>query len=200
MAIQRIRIDQQRAEIGVRTTPAKLNIKMPRGQVNIDNQTPEMRVDKQMPRFKVDRQKLNSEIGLSGPLTLAKDFRNKGKQTALRAAGAAKNDGNFLANYKIPGDKVPRLAKNKEMERLGTKDFNVGLMPSSPPELSWDKGFMRINWSNHSVVIDYSGDYKPDISVDQMYSVEVFLRTKPYIRVMVEEAVSSTGNYIDQAI
>ena len=200
MAIQRIRIDQQRAEIGVRTTPAKLNIKMPRGQVSIDSETPKMSIDDKMPTFKVDRQKLNSEIGLSGPLTLAKDFRNKGKQTALRAAGAAKNDGNFLANYKIPGDKVPRLAKNKEMERLGTKDFNVGLMPSSPPELSWDKGFMRINWSNHSVVIDYSGDYKPDISVDQTYSVEVFLRTKPYIRVMVEEAVSSTGNYIDQAI
>ena len=200
MAIQQIRIVQQRAEIGVRTTPAKLNIQMPRGQININNQTPQMSIDEKMPTFKVDRQKLNSEIGLAGPLTLAKDFRNKGKQTALRAAAAAKNDGNLLANHKIPGDKVPRVARNRAMERLGTKDFNVGLMPQSPPEVSWDKGYMRINWSSHSVVIDYSGDYKPDISVDQKYSVEVFLRTKPYIRVMVEEAVSSTGKYIDQAI
>ncbi|MCL2627844.1 MAG: DUF6470 family protein [Oscillospiraceae bacterium] len=201
MAIYRLNIDQQLAEIGVRTTPAKLNISMPKGQMTINTERPQMQIDKKAPTFKLNRQKLNNETGLKGPLELAKTFRNKGKQTALRAAGAAKNDGNFLANHKVKGDKVPRLAKNKTMERLGPKEFNVGLMPeSSPPEITWDKGYMRINWSKHSIVIDYTGEYMPDMTVDPRYSVEVFLRTEPYFRVMVEEAVSSTGRYVDHAV
>ena len=200
MGIQQIRIDQQRAEIGVRTTPAKLSITMPRGQVNINNERTQMQIDKKMPTFKVNKQKQNNESGLKGPLELAKTFRNDGRQTALRAAGAAKNDGNYLANHKIKGDKVPSLAKNKAMENLRVPDINVGLMPQSLPDITWDKGYVRVDWSDHSVIIDYSGDYKPDISVDQKYSVEVFLRTKPYFRVMVEEAVSPTGKYVDHAV
>ena len=200
MAIQQIRIVQQRAEIGVRTTPAKLNIQMPRGQVNINNDRTQMQIDNKMPTFRVNKQKQNNESGLKSPLELAKTFRNEGKQGALRGAGKNKNDGNFLANYNIPGDKVPRLAKQKAMSRLQQPETNIGLMPQSLPEVTWDKGYVRIGWSDHSIVIDYSGDYRPNISLDEKYSVEVFLRTKPYIRVMVEEAAASTGKYVDHAV
>ena len=200
MAIQRINIDQQLAEIGVKTTPAKLNISMPRGTLTIKNERPEMKIERKAPSFTVNKRKQNNESGLKGPLELAKGFRNKGRQAALRAAGQAKNDGNYLANHKVKGDKVPTLAKNKQMSRLGPKEFNVGLMPQTPADISWEKGYMRINWSKHSVVIDYSGEYMPDMSVDPKYSVEVFLRKEPYFRVMVEEVMSSAGKYVDSAV
>lgn len=203
MGIRRINIDQQFAEIGVRTPPAKLNIRMPRGQLSIKNERPQMQIDRQKPSFNINLAKINSEMGLKAPLELAKNFRNDGKQAALKAAGQAKNDGNFLAQAgrNMPAEKVvPQLAKSKANARLGPKEYNIGLMPETPAEISWNKGYMRINWSRHSVVIDYSGDYKPDISVDPKYSVEVYLRKEPYFRVMVEEAVSSSSRYVNRAI
>ncbi|MCL2078468.1 MAG: DUF6470 family protein [Oscillospiraceae bacterium] len=200
MAIQRLNIDQQFAEIGVRTTPAKLNIKMPRGQLTIKTEAPQMKIERKAASFKINRQKQNNESGLKGPLELAKTFRNKGRQKALQGVGQNKDDGNFLANTAIKGDKIPKLAAGKAKARLGPREFNIGLMPQSSPEIQWDKGYMRINWSKHSVVIDYSGEYMPDLTVDPKYSVEVFLRTEPYFRVMVEEAVESTGKYVDSAI
>jgi len=204
MSLLRLNIDQQMAQIGVRNTPAKLNISMPKGQYDIKTEIPQMRIDSKLPSFKMNRQKINNESGLKAPLALARSFRDTGRQAALRGARQAKDDGNFLANHRIPGEKlVPMLAKNKAMAKLSkNKELNIGLMPAASPEVDWDKGHMRVNWSEHSVVIDFSGDYKPQISVEQEYSVEVFLRTKPYIRVSVEEALSSArpGRYIDRNI
>jgi len=172
-------------------------------QMNIRTETPQMRVDSQAPSFRVNRQKINNESGLKAPLELAKTFRNEGRQAALRGARQAKDDGNFIANPHIPGDKsIPRLARNKAMRRLEKPEVNIGLMPASSPEVTWDKGHMRINWSKHSVVIDWNGDYLPQLTVDPKYSVEVFLRTEPYFRVMVEEVLDPNrpGRYVDQAI
>jgi len=204
MSLLRLNIDQQFAEIGVRSTPAKLNISMPKGQYNIKNEIPQMRIESQAPSFKVNRQKINNESGLKAPLELAKTFRNSGRQAALRGARQAKDDGNFLANHRIPGEKVvPMLAKNKAMSKLSkNKELNIGLMPASSPEVNWDKGYMRVNWSNSNLIIDWSGEYMPQISVDREFSVEVFLRTKPYFRVTVEEASSPTrsGRYVDRSV
>ncbi|MDR2599760.1 MAG: DUF6470 family protein [Oscillospiraceae bacterium] len=201
MSLLKLNIDQQLAQIGVRTTSARLNISLPRKNISIKSERPKMSIDKKAPTFKVNRQKINNESGLKSTGELAKTFRNKGRQAALQAAATAKNDGNFLANPKLPADKaIPQLAKNKTMARLGTKEYNIGLMPQSSPEVTWDKGHMRINWSKHSVVIDFSGDYMPDMSVDPKHSVEVFLREQPYFRVMVEEMIPNAGRYIDHAI
>jgi hypothetical protein len=201
MSIQKLKIDQQIAEIGVRSTPARMNITLPRMQMKIHTEAPKMQIDKKAPTFKVNRQKISNESGLKAPLELAKTFRNKGNQGAMRGTRNAVDDGNFLSNPKVSGDKVPKLAAQKAMGALRKKDINIGLMPQGSPEVTWDKGYMRINWSKHSVVIDWDGEYMPQLTVDPRYSVEVFLRTEPYFRVMVEEAVDSArGRYVDRAI
>ena len=204
MSTLRIKIDQQAAEIGINNTPARMNISMPKVQMRVRTEAAQMDVDRQAPTFRVNRKKINNESGLKAPLALAKDFSNEGRRAALRGIGQNSKDGDFLANPDIPGEQaVPRLAKSKAMSRLAAKkEINIGLMPQSSPEIQWDKGHMRINWSRHSVVIDWEGDYLPEMTVDPRHSVEVFLRTQPYFRVMVEESLESgrPGKYIDSAV
>jgi len=202
MSLLRLNIDQRMAEIGVRSTPARLNINLPKPRMSIHTETSKLQVDSAAPSFRVNRQKINNESGMQSPLEFAKAFRNKGRSAALRGAGQNKDDGNFLANYKIPGDKIPRLAKNKAMSRLQQPDINIGLMPQSSPEVTWDKGHMRINWSKHSVVVDWDGDYMPQLTLEPKYSVEVFMRTEPYFRITVEELIDSSprGRYVDSAV
>jgi len=199
MSLLRLNINQQFAQIGVRSTPARMNISMPKGQMRITTETPQMNIDKKAPSFRINRKKINNESGLKGPLELAKTFRNKGRSNALQAAANYKNDGNFIANPHIPGDKsIPMLSKNKMKRALAQPEYNVGLMPASSPEITWDKGHMNVNWSRHSVRIDYVGDSLADISIDPKHSVEVYLRTRPSFRVTVEEI--QTDNIIGRFI
>jgi len=206
MSIVRINIDQRLAQIGINNAAgkARMQITMPKGQMSIRTETPKMELDNRMPTFRSPRQRISNESGLMSPLTFARDFRNKGKQAALRAAGEYKNDGNFIANHRIPGDKsIPLLAKNKMNALLGTRDFNVGLMPSSPPSLDWDKGHTRINWSGHSIEVNWTGDTMAKVSSEANYPVEVFLSRQPSFRIAsVEPNVTNRtyGRYIDRMI
>ena len=201
MSIKRLNIDQQLGAIGIKSTRAKMNISIPKSQISIKNERSQLQIDRKAPSFRVNQKKIRNEVGLKDPAEMSRIFRNKGRQAALRGARQNKDDGNFLANPKIPSDKsVPRLAKIKAMSRLQQPEVNVGLMPQSAPEVTWDKGYMRLNWSKHSVVIDWNGEYLPEMTVDPKYSVEVFMRTKPYFRVMVEEALDKPGRYVDRAI
>ena len=201
-SIHKISIDQQIAEIGVKSTPARLNISMPRMQMRITTEAPKMEIESQAPSFRINRKKINSESGLKGAVELSRDYRDQGRAGAMRGTRQAVSDGNFLGELRRPGDRVGQLARSKTMNRiLKNKEINIGLMPRSRPEVVWEKGQMSINWSKHSILIDWDGEYMPQLTIDPKYSVEVFMRTEPYFRVTVEEMAPSTiGRYVDQAI
>jgi hypothetical protein len=151
----------------------------------------------------MNRKKINSESGLKGPSDLTKGFSNDGKTGALRGTKTAGDEGDFLGNTKIRGDRISMLSRNKAMTAATKKkQLDLTLMPKSSPEVVWDKGSMRINWSKHSIMIDWDGEYMPQVTIDPKYSIEVFLRTEPYFRIMVEEYSdpSMPGRYVDQAI
>ena len=201
--LMRVKIDQQRAEIGINSSLGNMRIRKPQGQMSIRNQPTQLQIDKQAPTFRVNQQKIRNESGLKAPLELAKDFRNAGRQGALRGARQNANDGDFIANPNIPGDKsIPLLAKNKAMAEFRNREINIGLMPASPAEIDWTPGQINMNWSKHSLIVDYNSEFMPEVTLDPMYSVEVFLRTQPYIRVSVEPIITSgsPGRYIDQTI
>ena len=162
-----------------------------------------MEIETQAPSFRINRKKLNSEIGLKGPSELARNFRDQGRVGALRGSRQAVSDGNFLGETRRQGDRVGQLAKNKTMSAiLKKKEANIGLMPKERPEVVWDKGSLSINWSRHSVIIDWDGEYMPRLTVDPKHSIEVYLRKEPYFRVTVEEMTDPgrPGRYVDKAI
>ena len=201
--ISRISVDQQFAELGVKVTRGEMQIVTPRPKMTITSEAPEMQIESKAPSFKVNWKKINSEIGLKAPPELARNFRNAGRQGALRGTKVAVEDGNFLGDLKRPGPRVPELARTKAMEEVTKiRQSNVGLMPENKAEVEWDKGYIRVNWSKHSIVIDCEGDYMPQVEIDPPYSIEVFLRTKPYFKIVVEEGESPmrTGQRIDKTV
>jgi hypothetical protein len=115
--IQKIHIDHQLAEIGVRSTPARLNISLPRMQMRIRTESPQMEIDRQAPTFKVNRKQINSESGLKAPLELAQVYRDKGRTGALRGTKTAVNDGNFLGETRRRGDRVGSARAKQDNER-----------------------------------------------------------------------------------
>ena len=200
MTISRIRIDQQFAQVGVRGGPASMQMSQPNGQINIQQSAPELTVDTQIPTFRGNRQRVNNESGLMDPSTLARTFSSKGRQAALQAARTYAAEGDSIANHRIPGDKsIPAMVKNKMRQFFQKADYNVGLMPSSIPSLDWDKGYINVGFSKHSISIDRTGGaMAPQITANINFPVEVFLSRQPYIRVSVEHV--TIGRHIDRTV
>lgn len=200
--ISRVVIDQQLAEIGVKVTPAKMNITLPRQQMHISQENAQMKIEQQNPQFKFDRQKVMNESGLMSPEAFTSDYANEGKAAALRGAAKITQEGDQLGNAARKGNRVVQIARQNSRSSA-QKDINIGLMPKSSPDIQWSPGSMNINWSGHSLKIEWEGEVQPELTVDPRYSVEVFLRTKPYFRVSVEEndfSLRSTGRHVDELL
>jgi hypothetical protein len=201
--IQQLIIDQKLAEIGVKATPAKMKISMPRMQMKITTENPHMKIESKAPTFRMNRKKINSESGLKSPLELVKVFRNEGISGALRGAKTAGEEGDFIGDLRIRGNRIAKISRNKSLaSATRKKQLDLRLMPQSSPEVNWDKGYLHIDWSKHSIKIDWDGEYMPQLTVDPRYSIEVFLRTEPYFKISVEDRINSDspGRYIDQEI
>jgi len=196
-------IDQQLAELGLKVTPAKMKIDFPRMQMKITSEHAKMEIDSKAPSFRINRNKINNESGLKAPSVFTKDFRDAGLAGALRSVNTASKDGNFVGDLRIRGNRIAKLARNKSMAAaLKKKQLDLRLMPQNSPEVKWDKGYMHINWSKHSIVIDWDGEYLPQLTIDPKYSVEIFMLKEPYFKVNVEkmETPNSVGRYVDRAI
>ena len=202
-SIQKLMIDQQLAEIGVKVVPAKMQITFPRLQMKITTENTQMEIDSKTPSFKINRKKINNESGLKTPSTFTREYRDKGISSALKGAKTAGEDGDFLGDARIRGSRIAKLSRSKSMASATRKQkLDIGTMPQSSPEVEWDKGYMRINWSKHSIVVDWDGEYMPQLKVDPKYSVEIYLREEPYFRLTVEDMIepNSPGRVVDRAI
>ena len=204
MTLKQIYIDQQMAQIGINNNSrAGMNITHPRRTGRARSETPQIQIEKTSPSFTVNWKKINAEMNIYGPVELTKKHRDMGKQTVLRGIKRAGDDGDFLGNTRIRGQKVSQLSRNKAMaEATRKKEFNIGLMPQNMAEMTWDTGSISINFSKHSMVIDWDEDYLPELTVDQNYPVEINLQTQPYFSITVGDLTTpgSAGRYIDASI
>jgi len=202
MPLQTININQQSAQLNIRNGSARMQISAPREQIRIQNNRTQLNISTQMPTFRVPRERLRNELNLAGPLSFAKEFRNKGRSAALRAVATYASEGDYIANKNIPGDKsIPMMVKNKMRRYFQKPETNIGLMPSSPPSLDWTKGHIEVNASRHNLAVDWSGKNTADISVDTSYPVEVSLSRRHNVSVsMAGPAVTNNtyGRYIDR--
>ena len=201
--ISTITIDQQLAEIGVRRTPAQMHIEQQQMEMKITTEQPHMNIERKNPSFKVIRKKANIGTSMKSSQDISKDYRDKGRSDSLRSAKSVAHSKNSDDEVKKFGSKVGRLARNTTMSTMIKKrEAGHASMSKGSPEVEWDKGYMRINWSKHSIVIDWDGEYMPKVTIDPKYSIEIYLRTEPYFRIIVNEGkdMSIPGSLVNKAI
>jgi len=204
MSIQRININQQFAQLGIRSSNARMQISAPRGQMSIQNNKTQLQMETQMPTFRIPRERLRSELNLASPLSFAKEYRDKGRRGALQATGTYAAEGDFIANQNIPGDKsIPMMVTNKMRRYFQKPETNIGLMPSSPPSLDWTPGYININATRHNLDVNWNGRNMADISVDTGYPVEVSLTRRHYVDVSLAGPAVTNSTYsrfIDRSV
>jgi len=204
MSVMRLNINQQSAQLNIRSSPARMQISMPPGQMTIQDNKTQLQIETQMPTFRVPRERLRRELNLAGPLTFAREFRDKGRQGAHQATATYAAEGDYIANHRIPGDKsIPMMVANKMRRYFQKPETNVGLMPSSPPSLDWTPGYINVNASRHDIRVDWSGRNTAQVTADINFPVEVSLSRRPSVTITsIEPAIQNRtmGRYIDRMV
>ena len=164
-----------------------MRITSQRPQMSIHHQPAEVTVESEMPSFSLDWKRVWAESGLMRPADLSIDNRDSAHQKTMDAIGKDVQEGNYLADVTRKGIRVADLARQDSLKPSETT-INVTSMPKTMPNVTWDRGYVNISWSRYNLTIEWdSMDYLPEIVVDPPYSIEVFLRNQPSIRISVEE-------------
>jgi len=199
MTMSRIVIDQQIASVGIRSTPAKMNLTVNKRQMTdlkTETSKPEITGTKP-PSFHQNFIKLMSEIGNKSPSAMAADWRAKGKQYNMELISQTVKDGEFLGATELGGNRAVELVKQQNAPEM--RETNIGLLPPNPPEIEWEKPSLRIDWSGNGVKIEWNSDYMPNLEIDPRVNVEVYLRNRPYIRITVEQ-YSTDSEYLSTLV
>ena len=181
----RIQIEQQMAQIGIRTTNAKLEINnTPHPKMRIVSERAHMEIEHKAPAFKVQTPQRNI---VDRPVISR-------RQTAQTSASNSKvptyvpdlvQDGlNTVANTSTAPS---TLEVNKAMRHNMAVSQGESLSQSMP-NIEWESGYLNITWSSAKMQIEWDQDYMPSFSVEP-HSVEIYLREKPYIKITVSDEV-----------
>lgn len=196
--INRILIEQQYATIGVNVTPAQMNITMPRMQMTVESQTPQMTVERQMPQFKVNWTKVRSESGLKTPSEVSKDISFEARKAVGDFMTNSADDSNYISSVDKPGNRIAQVYRRKSLSQ-DRVEVNIGTMPQSLPEVEWTPGSIDVSWSDHQLEVSWEGTCMPEVVIDPPFSIEIYLRDKPYIRIVVEDGVTM-GEFVDRTL
>ena len=184
-------INQQFASLGIEITQAQMKITTPRPQMQVVSEPPEMTIETRAPKFKLNWKKVRSESGMKAPTELAQSIGQTGIHIAGDGTKQTVKDGDYLKKVELGGNRIAQLSRQKTI-KTAQAEINLSTMPQSLPEVEWEPGFIDIVWSRGNFKIDWIGEYMPEVVIDPMFSIEIFLREKPYIKVTVEDG---TGPY-----
>ena len=198
-SLQRLVIDQQYASIGIKVTPAQLQIMTPRPSFELHQEMPELSIESQSASFSVNWRQVHSEMGLKPPLELAAQIRAKGIEGAADGTIEAVQDGNYLQKNELRSNRVAQLARQKSLEQANV-EVNIKSIPEQSPQVEWNPGKLQITWESKQFNVEWDGNYLPEVSLESPYSVEIFLRNRPSIRISVEDVLmpSEAGQHVDK--
>jgi hypothetical protein len=196
-------IEQQFAAIGVSVTPAHIEIDMPKLSMDITTENPKMTIDRKAPSFEMDLDPYADEEGLGEPYGIIDDIFGEGVfADENRVAPEPTGSGIRRARPGTrKGSRVAAISRRKLMQSA-KRDIKIKTVPPNRPKVKWDPGYIHIDWSNYRINIDWEGEYIPELTVDPPYSIEIYLRDKPYFRITVEEgeAPYRAGRRVDEAV
>ncbi|KYO64118.1 DUF6470 family protein [Thermovenabulum gondwanense] len=179
MQIYNLDIQFSFGELGISYKKGNMDIKRDiTGGFDLQKSQPELQLNIEYPKLeKIDLKAPFSEIGLADMPTLSRQWFYEAQDLTWQAVEKIAREGDELGAIE-KGVSISELA---EFNAFPEKDYNVDLIPKSPPEIyfqegkvnaSLKEGFVRVNINPFPVDISYEyGD------------VKTYLQKPPYIKI-----------------
>ena len=197
--IPSIVIDQSFGSLGIELTAAQMRITTPRPEMQITNEPPEVTIENQAPEFKVNWKRETAPPVVRAPRppvrTVAAD-----SQVNIESPKPV-GDSDKLNSARARGIRNSQRSRQKSI-KMDNVQINLNSVPKNKLDVEWTPGVINVNWTRGSLSVDWIGEYMPQVVVDPPFSIDVYLREKPYIKIMVEDGTvpDVAGSYIDMSL
>lgn len=202
MRLQRLEIEQQMAVLRIETTNAQLHVEMPDRTMSIEYTPSEMTTTHEDPELLIESKGFKHTLKMDDIFTYSGQNEAKAKGEYEKGVKRTAQDGDYVANTKIRGNRLAQIQKRKILERKAMR-MNSGKVPEDAMTIKGRPGKLKIDWSRHEVDITWEGNTFPQIYVDPPYAVEVYLDEKPYIRISLaadNAFVDISGHNVDMVV
>ncbi|MGB9812189.1 MAG: DUF6470 family protein [Thermovenabulum sp.] len=179
MLIYNLDIKFSFGELGINYKKGNLEIKKDiTGGFDLEKNPPELDINLELPKIeKIDLKAPFSEIGLADMPTLSKQWFYENQYLTWQAVEKIVREGDELGAI----EKGVSISDIAELNAFPEKDYNVDLIPDSPPEIffkegkinaSLKEGFVKVKINPFPIDISYEyGEVKP------------YLQKPPYIKI-----------------
>ena len=83
-SLMQVKIDQQRAEIGISSRPASMQISHPKKTFRTNQEIPQPDISIEIPKFQADHKRINADMNIHSALDFTKQQRDKGNRKRNR--------------------------------------------------------------------------------------------------------------------
>ena len=201
MRVMRINIEQQLAQIDIKTQQAQLRVEMPDRRMEISQQRPVMTTRRGKSEVKLDMDELKSNTGRKPFDQLMAESAQSAKAEARQGVSDIVNQSKFIGDVTINGNKVAMAAKDKMLRYI---EPDMGRSPGPPAAVKMEgkPGKLEIEWSDYELSIDWIGECTPEVYVEPPCSVDVEISREPSVKISVTELdiPASSGRNINTEV
>lgn len=146
----------------IKTIPMSIEFKINRARYEIANAsaTFELKRDKgglQMEmkptRLNIDTVEARYSAGIKSAMRSVEDFAKNGVHAAYEATATYARDGNLMLDINIKDNPIAEIAMKKFFSDV---EFNLGFIPNTGPDISWDIGGISMNFEMDKLDFDWN--------------------------------------------
>lgn len=146
----------------IKSIPMSIEFKINKASYEISNTnaTFELKRDKGGLQMQMKPTKLNIDTvearysaGIKSAMRSVEDFAKKGVQAAYEATATYAKEGSLMLDINIMDNPIPEIAMKKFFSDV---DFNIGFIPKTGPDISWEVGGISMNFQMDKLDFDWN--------------------------------------------
>lgn len=170
-----VRISQTFGQIGIQQKAGLVHIKSRHADLNLHVKPEKLEVDIQGPFLDIDQADTWESMGYSSFVRFQKLVAEQGYNIALDGIERMVREGDRMADLPEAENAIPAIA---EAAAWPEKDYNVGLIPSEKPKITFSGG---INIRYNPAEVQVNAKAKSAEIWAERPEVEVYLRVDPAV-------------------
>ena len=157
----------------------------------------QMKIESKDPTMHLNRAPAMQMLNIGPIMQAARAYYQKAYQNGIDNIGSIVSDGNAMMQIGNNAYSLADIAAQQSMDNEG--ELTQSMMP--PPEIEWDSGYFNVNWSSHSMEMEWDVSSWADIRVEPGY-VEIRMAKYPsiVIRVKYDESEKAGGKLLDKYV
>lgn len=170
-----------------KTTPISIEFKVNNAKYEIENTKATydltrtkggLRLKTKPTKLKIDTIEARYSAGIKSAMRSVEDYAKKGIKAAYEATANYAREGNQMLDVNMIDNPIPKIAMQKFLSEV---NFNLGFIPQTGPDISWEIGGVSMNYEKDK--LDFNWHIERPIINYILGSVEFIVTEYPKVEI-----------------